>query len=68
MSNQEFHHYMRNQVKEIAGYREKLAGRYHRDVSRDEAAFRWIRAFAEGFNARYLKRLPNPVGTSFQGR
>mgnify|MGYP001578657701 CR=1 FL=1 len=26
MKNQEFHHYMRNQVKEIAGYREKLAG------------------------------------------
>ncbi len=68
MKNQEFHQYMRNQVKEITGYREKLAGLYQRDVSRDEAAFRWIREFAEGFSAKYLKTLPNPVGTSFRRR
>ena len=57
-----------SQMKEITGYREKLAGRYQGDVSRDEAAFRWIREFAEGFSAEYLKKLPNPVGTSFRHR
>ncbi|MBI4179724.1 hypothetical protein HY522_09925 [bacterium] len=68
MTKQEFHQYMRNQVKEITGYREKLATRYQREVSRNEAAHRWIREFAEGFNAEYLKKLPKPSGNSFRRR
>lgn len=68
MTKQEFHQYMRNQVKEISGYREKLTSRYQRDVTRNEAAFRWIKEFAEDFNAEYLKKLPKPTTHSFRRR
>ena len=68
MTKQEFQSYMRNQAREIATYREKLTSRYHRDISRNEAAYRWIREFAEGFNAEYLKKLPKPAMSSFRRR
>lgn len=59
---------MRNQVKEITTYREKLADRYRRDISRNEAAYRWIRTFAEEFNAEYIKKLPKSTLNSFRRR
>jgi len=68
MTRQEFHQHMRNQVKEITVYREKLATHYGRDISRNEAASRWIREFAEEFNAEYLKKLPKPASPSFRRR
>lgn len=68
MTKQEFNAYMRNQVKEISSYREKMASRYNRDIARNEAASRWIREFAEGFNAEYIKKLPKPVVSSFRRR
>lgn len=68
MTKQEFQQHMRNQVKEIMMYREKLANRYRRDISRNEAAHRWIREFAEEFNAEYIKKLPKPAFNSFRRR
>lgn len=68
MTKQEFQTYMRNQVKEIGLYRERMATRYQRDLSRNAAASKWIREFAEGFNAEYIKKLPKPAGSSFRRR
>ena len=68
MTKQVFESYMRNQVKEISAYREKLTRRYQRDVSRNEAAHQWIKEFAEGFNEEYLKKLPKPGLNSFRRR
>ncbi len=68
VTKQEFQSYMRNQVKEIGSYREKLATRYARQISRNEAASKWIREFAEDFNAEYIKKLPKPVVHSFRRR
>ena len=68
MTKQEFQSYMRNQVREITTYREKMANRYNRDISRNEAASRWIREFAEDFNAEYIKKLPKPTLHSFRRR
>lgn len=68
MTKQEFQTYMRNQVKEIGLYRERMTRRYQRDVSRNEAANRWIREFAEDFNQEYLKKLPKPAFNSFRRR
>ncbi len=68
MTKQEFQSYMHNQVQEIAVYREKMASRYQRDVTRNEAASRWIREFAEDFNAEYMKKLPKPAARSFRRR
>lgn len=68
MTKQEFHQHMRNQVKEITLYREKMASRYRRDISRNEAAYRWIRTFAEEFNSEYIKKLPKASFNSFRRR
>lgn len=68
MTKQEFQTYMRNQVREIAVYREKMASRYQRDVSGNEAASKWIREFAEDFNAEYMKKLPKPANATFRRR